>query len=216
MFRWIAVTIVGLLLYAWVVQQDFSELITDNGKVLRETLIGLGWRGPFTVILLMTVAVVLSPLPSAPIAIAAGAIYGHGWGTLYVLLGAEVGAIVAFLIARYLRPESLALWLDKHFTFGKFDSQYSLMIAVCASRLMPFISFDLISYAAGLTQLRMWRFAIATIFGILPASFVLAHIGGELSTFDGARIGLSLLLLGFLGLAPFIYQIIKSRSSNRR
>ncbi len=55
------------------------------------------------------------------------------------------------------------------------------MWAVFASRLMPFVSFDLVSYAAGLSNLTFWRFALATLAGIIPASFLLAHFGGEMA-----------------------------------
>jgi uncharacterized membrane protein YdjX (TVP38/TMEM64 family) len=51
-----------------------------------------GLWGPLLIIGLMTVAVVVSPLPSAPIALAAGAAYGHIWGTVQVVIGAELGA----------------------------------------------------------------------------------------------------------------------------
>jgi len=47
-----------------------------------------------------TLAVVARPLPSAPIALAAGAAYGHLWGTRQVIVGAEIGALVAFGLAR--------------------------------------------------------------------------------------------------------------------
>ena len=62
---------------------------------LQEMLLSLGFWGPLSVVALMTLAVVLSPLPSAPIALAAGALYGHTLGTLYVLAGAELGALIA-------------------------------------------------------------------------------------------------------------------------
>lgn len=58
--------------------------------------------GPLAVIALMTVAVVASPIPSAPIALASGAAYGHYAGTVYVAIGAEAGALTAFLITRSL------------------------------------------------------------------------------------------------------------------
>ncbi len=48
----------------------------------------------------MILAILVSPIPSAPIAVAAGAAYGHTWGRLYVLLGAECGALAAFGLAR--------------------------------------------------------------------------------------------------------------------
>lgn len=49
-------------------------------------MLDLGLWGPLAVIALMTLAVRVSPIPSAPIALAAGAAYGHGWSALYVLL----------------------------------------------------------------------------------------------------------------------------------
>ena len=67
------------------------------------------------------------------------------------------------------------------------------MATVFATRLMPFLSFDVISYAAGLTPLATWRFAVATVAGIVPASFLLAHFGGELASTDGRGIALTAL-----------------------
>jgi uncharacterized membrane protein YdjX (TVP38/TMEM64 family) len=51
------------------------------------------------------------------------------------------------------------------------------MLIVFASRLVPFISFDAVSYAAGLTFLSFGRFAIATLLGIVPICFALAAMG---------------------------------------
>lgn len=214
--RWTAVrrlglvTLIGSLAYVALVMVGAGELLADVGA-LRARLGTTGWYGPLAVVTLMTIAVVLSPLPSAPIALAAGALYGHTWGTVYVLAGAQSGAMIAFAIARYARPAALAKWLDVRLTFERFDSQHALMMAVCVSRLLPFVSFDLVSYAAGLTPLRLWRFALATLVGILPASFALAHFGGELGSFDAGRIALSLVFLGVLGALPWLWSAVQRR-----
>jgi uncharacterized membrane protein YdjX (TVP38/TMEM64 family) len=97
------VALVGTLAYVVLVMIGAGELLADVGA-LRDQLGTTGWYGPLAVVVLMTIAVVLSPLPSAPIALAAGALYGHTWGTLYVLAGAQSGAMIAFAIARYARP----------------------------------------------------------------------------------------------------------------
>ena len=86
-----------------------------------------------------------------------------------------------------------------------------LMTIIFVSRLLPFISFDMISYAAGVTSLSFWRFALATIAGIIPASFLLAHFGSELGSSESHRIGLTLL---FLGVISLIIIVIK-RFSNQ-
>ena len=165
-------------------------------EILRETLLSLGPWGPVIIVGLMTMAIVFSPLPSAPIALAAGALYGHTFGTFYVLIGAELGALIAFAIGRVAGREILKRWIDSA-RFVKLEgSQGTLMTIVFVTRLMPFISFDAVSYAAGLTPLSPWRFALATFVGILPASFLLGHFGSELMAADTQWINLILLMLG--------------------
>ena len=158
-------------LVAWVDQDRIHAL------VLR-----LGAFGPILIIALMCAAVVFSPLPSAPIALAAGAAYGHYLGAVYVVIGAESGALIAFALARWLGRDMVRRWVGRSLPgLSEYGSQTMLMWAVFISRLMPFLSFDLVSYAAGLSPLTFWRFALATFAGIIPASFILAHFGGEIA-----------------------------------
>lgn len=156
-----------------------------------------GVWGPLAIVALMTVAVVASPIPSAPIALASGAAYGHYAGTLYVAIGSEIGAVIAFLIARGAGRNVVQRWLGDRADYGLLGSQNALTLTVFVSRLLPFVSFDAMSYAAGLSCLHFWRFALATIAGILPASFVLAHFGsvameGDFGSGEWIAIGLGL------------------------
>ena len=64
------------------------------------------------------------------------------------------------------------------------------------------ISFDILSYAAGLTPLSFWRFALATFAGIIPISFLLAHFGSELGSADMQRVSATVLALGGITLIP--------------
>ena len=164
---------------------------------------------------LMTLAILVSPIPSAPVAVAAGAAYGHIWGTLYVLLGAEAGALAAFGVARLLGYEALHRWFGERLSAGLLGSQNGLMGIVFVSRLLPFISFDLVSYAAGLTALSFWRFAIATLAGIVPASFLLAHFGSEMATGEVKPIMISVLLLGAVTLLPVALKLLRDRLRRR-
>jgi uncharacterized membrane protein YdjX (TVP38/TMEM64 family) len=94
---------VGLtLLVLAFAAQDFlgPEIRSLERENLRDWIHAAGLLGPVLVVLLMMIAIVASPLPSAPIALAAGAAYGHTFGTLLVVLGAELGALAAFLLAR--------------------------------------------------------------------------------------------------------------------
>jgi len=172
----------------------------------------LGVIGPFVIVGLMVLAIVFSPLPSAPIALVAGAVYGHLWGTLYILIGAEIGALIAFSLSRHLGHQVLSRWVDTEYLSERFvGSQNVIMGIVFFSRLLPFVSFDLVSYAAGLSSISILRFAIATLAGIIPASFLLAHFGEELSIFSSEQILLSIVIIA----AMIITTIVLKRNSNK-
>jgi uncharacterized membrane protein YdjX (TVP38/TMEM64 family) len=74
------------------------------------------------------------------------------------------------------------------------------------SRLLPFVSFDAVSYAAGLSRLRFWRFALATLAGIVPASFLLAHFGSVAAEGEaGPATWIAAIGLGALTAAPLLW-----------
>ena len=190
---------------------------TDVQRLLdRETLEALvaraGIWGPLVVVGLMTLAVVASPIPSAPIAMVAGAAYGHFWGTIQVVMGAELGAIIAFFLARALGHDVLRHFFGEQVDRGLLGSQNALTWTVFASRLMPFVSFDLISYAAGLSCLHAWRFALATLAGIVPASFLLAHLGGEAAKGDMGSATWAVLGIGLVTGLPLLWMAIRKNA----
>lgn len=168
-----------------------------------------GLFGPLAIIALMTVAVVASPIPSAPIALAAGAAYGHYAGTLYVAIGAETGALIAFAIARGAGRGVVERWLGDKADYGLLGSQNALTLTVFVSRLLPFVSFDAMSYAAGFSCLHFWRFALATLAGILPASFVLAHFGSVAMKGDMGGTEWIVLALGFATGLPILWLALR-------
>lgn len=195
----------------WLLRDSGAIATVLDAGALKPEVGKLGPWGPFAVIGLMVLAILVSPIPSAPIALAAGALYGHTWGTLYVLLGAEIGALAAFGIARLVGYEVLRHWLGERLSLGWFGSQNALMGLVFASRLLPFLSFDLVSYAAGLTVLSWWRFAAATLAGIVPASFLLAHFGAEMVAGEADQAMIAVLGLGVLVAIPFIAKLVRLR-----
>ncbi len=204
--------LVGLgLLWAW----QSGLLATLQNDMSRDAIEGwvgaAGFWGPLVVIVLMLVAVVASPIPSAPIALAAGAAYGHIYGTIYVVIGAEAGALIAFGLSRALGRKVITRWFGEKADFGLLGSQNALTFTVLASRLIPFISFDLVSYAAGLSCLHLWRFALATLAGIIPAAFLLAHFGGEVASGDMGAATWVVLGFGLITGAPLIWAALRKR-----
>jgi uncharacterized membrane protein YdjX (TVP38/TMEM64 family) len=200
----------------WLLHDSALMAAILDSEALKLQVARLGPWGPVTLIGLMALAILVSPIPSAPIALAAGALYGHGWGTLYVLFGAEIGALAAFGIARLVGYEVLRRWLGERLSLGWLGSQNALMGLVFVSRLLPFVSFDVISYAAGLTVLSAWRFAIATLAGIVPASFLLAHFGAEMVAGEADQALIAAIGLGVLVAVPLVVKLVRGYFNARK
>jgi len=209
-FSLLSFTLLLVLIYS---QLESSGLLALMGSVeeFKRWVISYGAVGPVILIAMMALTIVINPIPSAPIALAAGAAYGHTWGTFYVVVGASIGAFVAFGLSRHFGYQFLKKRLGDKIQLGWLGSQNLLTGLVFISRLIPFISFDLVSYGAGLTIIKPWRFMVATIVGLIPASFLLANFGGELTSSNAEMMMLTVLVLGVATLLPWIIsQICKT------
>ena len=129
---------------------------------------------------------------------------------MLVVAGAETGALIAFALARFLGRETIRRWLGDGVERGLVGSQNALTLAVFLSRLMPFVSFDIVSYAAGLSAIHFWRFAVATLAGIVPASFVLSHLGTAAMS-GGDPMTWVIAALGLVTGLPLIWAVLRRR-----
>ena len=208
------VAAIAVIALTWLYVTPSGQMLVaalGDSQALQGWLDQLAGLCPLAIILLMAFAIVFNPIPSAPIALAAGAVFGHAWGTLYIVLGAELGAIIAFGIARFAGYELLRKWFGDKIETGMWGNQNRLTALVFVSRLLPFISFDLISYGAGLTPIRFWRFASATLLGLIPMSFLLAHFGAELKTTELTRAIPIALGLGALTFGSILWAAFRAR-----
>lgn len=131
---------------------------------------------------LMVFQSILAPLPAFLITFANAAVFGWWQGALLSWLSAMVGAILCFFIARAFGRDTVEKFAGKGALKGveSYFSKYgSKTILVC--RLLPFVSFDAVSYFAGLTSIGFWSFVLATGLGQLPATIVYSYVGGMLS-----------------------------------
>jgi uncharacterized membrane protein YdjX (TVP38/TMEM64 family) len=160
---------------------------------IEPALHGLGWAGPLLIIGARGLAAMLAVVPSSPILLAAGSSYGVFWGSVLILIGAEAGALLAFLIGRRLGYDyvarrgwivSLSRTLPGRWLLCGNNSQRRLMMAVLYCRLVPGLNLDGLSYVAGVTPLTTWRFALATFAGLLPYTLLLTVIGRQLTTVE--------------------------------
>lgn len=146
-----------------------------------------GWAAGLTFIGLYILATLVG-LPGSVLTLGAGAIFGLLWGTVYVFIGATLGAIAAFVLARYLLRNWIYQRIAQHPTVAAFDQ--TLAIAgfklVVLTRLSPLLPFNLLNYAFGLSGVRLRDYILGSI-GMLPGTLFYVYLGSL--TADLARLG---------------------------
>ena len=142
---------------------------------------------------LMVFSSLIAPLPAFMITLSNAAIFGWWQGAILSWSSAMVGAALCFLLSRGLGRDVVEKIAGKGALAGVegyFKKYGTKTILIC--RLLPFVSFDAVSYFAGLTPMKFLPFFIATGIGQTPATIVYSYVGGMLT--GGAR----LLMIGLL------------------
>jgi uncharacterized membrane protein YdjX (TVP38/TMEM64 family) len=138
----------------------------------------LGTLGPLLFALAyMLLTVVL--FPASVLTIGAGTLFGLKTGFFTALLGANLGALCSFLLARSFLRERVVLWTASHpkfrFLYDAIGKQGFKMVLLC--RLSPIFPFILLNYFLGLTSVRTGAYVLGNLLGMIPANFVFVYIG---------------------------------------
>lgn len=190
------------------VNQAFFILSNVDVDLVRGYLLGFGLWAPAVSFLLMILQSVVAPLPAFIITFANAGLFGWVKGAVLSWSSAMAGAALCFYIARFLGREAVEKLtsrtaLERVDKFFKQYGKYAILIA----RLLPFISFDIVSYGAGLTSMGFWPFFIATGIGQLPATIVYSYIGGMLTGTTKTFVFGLLMLFALSALLVLIKQI---------
>jgi uncharacterized membrane protein YdjX (TVP38/TMEM64 family) len=120
----------------------------------------------------------LAFLPAAILTLGAGVIFGVIWGSLYVFVGATLGAIAAFLVGRYLARGWVKEKISSYKKFTNIDQAVSKegLKIVFLIRLSPLFPFNLLNYALGLTNVSLKDYSLAS-FGMIPGTIMYVYLG---------------------------------------
>lgn len=221
----IAILAGGLVLfYAFGLDAYLSfESLRDNRAELLDFVGKHGTQSALAFALLYIVSVAFS-LPGATfLTIAGGLLFGPFLGVIYVVLAATVGATILFLIAKTtlggMFEARMGPWLKK-MERGFQDNALSYLLVL---RLIPLVPFFVVNLVPAFLGVTLRTFFIATLFGIIPGTFVYVQVGAGLgSIFDSGEafslsrvvtpdVVIALVGLAVLSLVPVVYKAVKAR-----
>jgi uncharacterized membrane protein YdjX (TVP38/TMEM64 family)/rhodanese-related sulfurtransferase len=181
-----------------------------NAASLESAISDAGATGPLIFMLIYIIGTVFFA-PGAVLTLTGGALFGPVMGTFYNLTAATIGAIISFVIARYLASD----WVEekmggklKHLKQGIEGEGWRF---VAFTRLVPLFPFNLLNYALGLTRIKLSHYSIATYIFMLPGGFAytyLGYAGREAITGDEAFVQKIMLALAFFAVISFLPRLI--------
>ncbi|CEH34564.1 TVP38/TMEM64 inner membrane protein YdjZ [Romboutsia lituseburensis] len=211
--------VLGIYLFVPTVKQNVNQMIfylsMVNLDAIKEYILSFGIWAPIISFLLMLLQSVAAPLPAFLITFANAALFGWVYGAILSWTSAMAGAALCFYIAKFLGRDVVEKLTSKYAlenvdNFFERYGKHTILIA----RLLPFMSFDLVSYAAGLTSMSFMSFFIATGIGQLPATIIYSYVGGMLTgsakiVMMGIMILFALSILAFMIKKYIMKKIIK-------
>ncbi|MBF2056932.1 MAG: TVP38/TMEM64 family protein [Cyanobacterium sp. T60_A2020_053] len=146
---------------------------------------GLGALGALVFILLYIIATVAF-LPGSVVTLGGGVVFGVVLGSIYVFIGATMGATLAFLIGRYVARDWIAKKIDGNQKFKAIDEGVGRegFKIVLLTRLSPVFPFNLLNYAYGVTGVSLKDYFLGSV-GMIPGTIMYVYIGslaGSLAT----------------------------------
>lgn len=134
--------------------------------------------------LVLLVVMTLLLLPTLPLNLGAGFLWGPYWGGFYTVTGAAIGAALAFLISRYLAADLV----NRHFRHRTWvwlleQVRQQNWKVVAFTRINPIFPTAPLNYFFGLTSIPFWSYLLATIVFIAPMAFLFAYLGDSVGGF---------------------------------
>ena len=137
----------------------------------------LGFVGP-VVFILLYIVITVAFLPASIVTLGAGVVFGVVKGSLFVFIGAMLGATAAFLVGRYLARDWIAKKIAGNQKFAAIDEAIGRegRKIIFLIRLSPAFPFNLLNYALGLTKVSLPDYVLGTT-GIIPGTIMYVYLG---------------------------------------
>lgn len=170
-----------------------------NPQLLENFVAKLGIFAPFLYIFLYILGTILL-LPSTPLNISGGLVFGFWWGLVWTAIAAIIAAMVSFAYARFLGRK----WVKQRFGIHlqRLDKEIKRggMGYIFAIRLLPLIPYGIVNFGAGLTSVSEKDYLVGTILGTIPGILPFVMMGAGISAMGKGEMLTITLSLGLTGL----------------
>lgn len=168
-----------------------------------------GWIAPlgpwapwaFLAFKIVTIAI---GIPTAPVTMAGGILFGLWQGIFLNSVGATLGAAIPLLLVRYFGRELVARHLQGRWAMWDAAIARKGFWAILVLRLLPVVPFGLINFGSGLSRVGLGSYLLATFLGTIPGVLIYTYMG--VAATHGSLWGVAgaLGLLGLLALGPVL------------
>lgn len=205
LIKWILLLLVAAGIAAVVIFRDQLD-----AAALQAWIEEAGPAAPLLFMLIYIVGTVFF-LPGSALTLLGGALFGPVLGVFYNLTAATLGAMLSFLVARYVASDWVA---DK--TGGRLKQLMDGVEKegwrfVAFVRLVPLFPFNLLNYALGLTKISFTQYSFATYICMLPGGIAytyLGYMGKEAATGGEGLVQKIMIGVALLAVAIFVPRVI--------
>ena len=213
---WIAVALAAVAAVLAYRHFELGRWLTlDQLKASRDALVGAYQAQPLTIVAayfaVYVTATALSIPGAAVLTLAAGAMFGLGLGLLVVSFASSLGALLAFLVARYLLRDAVQARFAKTLAPINEGMQRDGVFYLLTLRLVPVFPFFLVNLLTALTPITAGRFYAVSQLGMLPGTLVFVNAGTQLAAIQSPGDVLSPALWGsfvLLGVFPLLAKAV--------
>lgn len=186
---------------------------------IRALMEGFGAWGPILYVLLFAVLpIFLFPVPL--LVLPAGILFGVFWGSVYTMVAVFFNTVIMYYFGRFLAKDLVNRLIDTKIPESirpklRTENQTTLFMLFFILRLVPLVSYNLINYVAPLTEIKFWRYILATMLGVLPGVIVFINTGDKSLNVGSSSFTISLVLMALLIISSFILlRVYLKRSRN--
>jgi uncharacterized membrane protein YdjX (TVP38/TMEM64 family) len=191
----LVVVLAGGTVYLFMTQEE----VFRNPQLIKAEVLSWGAWGPVGFMLLFAFGPSLL-VPGAVMTLAGGLAFGTIWGSVYSIIGADIGALIAFAAGRFLGKAMVTSLLS-----GKFGEVMDKIARngfqiILYLRVFPIIPYNALNLLAGASPISFKDYFWASMIGMIPGTILFAFLGNELwhPTSPRFMLALALIILSFM------------------